>query len=842
MRLKSLRMHGFKSFAQRTEFTFPEGLTCIVGPNGCGKSNVVDAMKWVMGEQRPTALRGAEMADVIFGGTAQRKALGMAEVTLQFENLSGVLGVEWNEVEITRRLYRDGTSEYLLNRNRCRLKDLRDLFLDTGGGRGGLTILEQGKIDQVLRDSHQERRAVFEEAAGIAKYKTRRKESLRRLERVEADLLRVSDVVAEKQRLVRSLKIQAGRAERYQALVDEMRQKRLQLAVHRYGVLLAAREEASGRVDALAAAEAEAREGVRRAVAECRVAEDELETSRVSVSRLEQEMATLAGQAETAREKSAFATRLASELDGKIRWYTDEIESSASRLQDLDGARTDAESALDRARTERAARELEIDAAQTLIDERLAGVLAHRRDAEALSRSAYDAVERQAQLASERSRLEARQQALGAQRHRLVERLQGLQAETSAARERVARAVAAHESAQTALDSAQAALEGAESRLAAVEDDVRARREAVGSLDREFSGVRSRVEVLQHLCRQMEGVGEGARRLLADARDGAGELSGVRGLLVELLQTDADDAAAVESALGPHASAVVVDSLDSAVRVADYLARQRLGRCLLLPLDQFGHSGGAAEGALATRVACDEPLRGVIAALLGRSVRVETLAEARAARDVGDGTLRLVTAGGEVLEPTGVLAAGGESGGAGVLRRLSELRELTERLDGLRADVEAARIALREAEAAQASARGGVRESRDALRCAESDANRTGNESERAAAELHRQEVDAGRLGGEIAEIAAVLETLEDASRTAALERDRLDAERAEVEARRDEVAGELAGREAALREAEGVRADVRVQLASVTERCASLDSRVKAIEDEACELEDGVD
>jgi chromosome segregation protein len=842
MRLKSLRVQGFKSFAQRTEFTFPEGLTCIVGPNGCGKSNVVDAIKWVMGEQRPTALRGSEMQDVIFGGTAARKPLGMAEVTLQFDNTLNLLDIDWSEVEITRRLYRDGTSEYLLNKNRCRLKDIRELFMDTGGGRGGMTIMEQGKIDQVLRESHQERRAIFEEAAGIAKYKARRKESLRRLERVESDLMRVSDVVAEKQRLVRSLKIQAGRAERYQALAAEMRAKRVQLAVHRYGALLAEQEEATGRVDELSGAESAAREEVARAVADCRVAEDELETSRTAASRLEQEIATLEGQAETAREKSAFAARLMSELDGKIRWYAGEIESSAARLEDLDGIRSEAEAALDRARSDRTERERDVQAAQALIEERAGEVAQQRRDVDVLSREVYELVERRSRLESKRSRLDARHQALEAQRRRLQDRLAGMRSETETARARVAQAATAHDAAQAALTASQESLRAAEERVTATREALRAARESVSVLDREVSGARSRCEVLAHLCRQMEGVGEGAKRVVAAARDGAAELAGVRGLLVELLETDAVDAGAVESALGPYASAVVVESFADVERVAAHLAQSRGGRCLLLPLDQVVSTAAPVDGALSGVVRCDAELRPLVDALLGRSIRVATLEEARSARSTPDGVLRVVTAGGEVIEPTGAVAAGGESGGAGVLRRQSELRELTARLEELGAELDAARAALSEAEAAHAASGRAVTEARDAGRRAESESHRARNENERAAADLRRLESDAGRLDGEIAEIAVELEQIEADTEAAAAELEEVAAAREDRESRRDEIARVLAAGEARLREAEEARADVRVQLASVAERCASLESRLQAVVDEVQDLEEGVE
>src|SRR6266436_537316 len=223
MYLQSLELLGFKSFAQKTVLNFHPGVTAIVGPNGCGKSNVLDAIRWVLGEQSAKALRGGEMADVIFSGTDSRQALGMAEVSLTFAECEKELGVEWNEVCITRRVFRDGQSEYLLNKTPCRLKDIHQLFMDTGIGRSAYSIMEQGKIDLILSSRPEDRRAIFEEAAGITKYKFQRREALRKLEATEANLIRLADIVKEVKRQIGSLQRQAGKARRYKALFDDLR-------------------------------------------------------------------------------------------------------------------------------------------------------------------------------------------------------------------------------------------------------------------------------------------------------------------------------------------------------------------------------------------------------------------------------------------------------------------------------------------------------------------------------------------------------------------------------------------------------------------------------------------
>jgi chromosome segregation protein len=223
MYLKTLLIHGFKSFADKTQLDFHKGVTGIVGPNGCGKSNVVDAIRWVLGETSAKALRGDEMADVIFNGTDKRKPVGMAEVTLTMADCEAALNVEYNEVAITRRVFRDGRSEYRLNGNLCRLKDIHDLFAGTGIGRAAYSIMAQGQIDMLLSSKPEDRRTVFEEAAGITKFKGQKREALRKLEYTEANLLRVEDVVAEVKRQMASLQRQAAKAKRYQVLLDDSR-------------------------------------------------------------------------------------------------------------------------------------------------------------------------------------------------------------------------------------------------------------------------------------------------------------------------------------------------------------------------------------------------------------------------------------------------------------------------------------------------------------------------------------------------------------------------------------------------------------------------------------------
>jgi chromosome segregation protein len=251
MFLKSLDLVGFKSFVNKTHLEFHEGITSVVGPNGCGKSNILDAIRWALGEQSAKALRGGEMADVIFSGTDSRAAVGMAEVSLTFGGCAEHLGTDWEEVCITRRIFRDGKGEYLLNKTPCRLRDIHELFMDTGIGRSSYSIMEQGKIDLILSSRPEDRRAVFEEAAGITKFKAQKKEALRKLEYAEANLVRVNDIMREVKRQIGSLQRQAGKARRYQALSGDLKVMELHLVRRQHDGIAAVREEITGKLSSL---------------------------------------------------------------------------------------------------------------------------------------------------------------------------------------------------------------------------------------------------------------------------------------------------------------------------------------------------------------------------------------------------------------------------------------------------------------------------------------------------------------------------------------------------------------------------------------------------------------
>src|SRR5881296_553457 len=317
MHLQSLELLGFKSFADKTIFDFHEGITAIVGPNGCGKSNVLDAVRWVLGEQSAKSLRGDEMADVIFNGTDARKAIGFAEVSVTFTDCAKELAIDWHDVRVTRRVYRDGNSEYFLNKTLCRLRDIQSLFADTGIARSAYSMMEQGRIDMILSSRPEDRRAVFEEAAGVTKYKTQKREALRKLEATEANLLRIGDIIKEVRGQIGSLQRQAGKARRYQALHADLRVLETHYSRKQLDALEADLSDCHKEIERLTESERSTRAQIdnnESALAKERGALDKIDTdiaeSRAEMQRLESEIAAHRSRIEFNRQRAEEVAEL----------------------------------------------------------------------------------------------------------------------------------------------------------------------------------------------------------------------------------------------------------------------------------------------------------------------------------------------------------------------------------------------------------------------------------------------------------------------------------------------------------------------------------------------------
>ncbi|MBX7168745.1 MAG: chromosome segregation protein SMC [Pirellulales bacterium] len=690
--LKALELVGFKSFADKTRFEFPPGITAVVGPNGSGKSNVVDAVKWVLGEQSVKSLRGKEMADVIFNGSSGRPPLNFAEATLTFDNASRVLPLDAPDVHITRRVYRSGESEYLINRQPSRLRDIRDLFAGTGAGSEAYCIIEQGKVDILLQSSPRDRRAIFEEAAGISRFKAKKVESLRRLERVEQNLLRLADIVSEVENQLRSVKAQAAKAQRYREYTGRLQDLRTQVA-------LADWRQLSERIDAMETELAELHREVTESSATAETIEVQSLAAETQASELTEAIRVCEAKIAENRERIA-ACESRSEHE---RALVAELEVEASRLRkqlatmglSIGDLQQQAESiaadvTLAAAQRDDVRQQL---AAQEAAFAALAADLEARRATMSERRQAYlQALRAAAALGNEMSVLESQLATAREAAARFTTRLaelaaaqQSQQQQLDALQQGSATLVAGIEVAADALTTTQSQIAAARTRLAGRTKDLHHARQ-------QLSAAQARAAVLDELEQRLEGLGAGVKEILLAARSAEpGPWSQIVGLVADLIRVKVELAPVIEVALGERAQHLVV--ADGAELWDQLAAGQQNfhGRVGFLPASGASPETAAdlltgrpgVVGRADTFVEVAPQWQPLLTRLLGSTWIVDTLAHAWPLRnEIPDGG-QLVTLAGDLLAPNGTLVVGSWLASPGLISRRSELRVLRDQIAAL---------------------------------------------------------------------------------------------------------------------------------------------------------------
>lgn len=721
MYLKSLEMHGFKSFADKTKIEFHKGVTGIVGPNGCGKSNVVDAIRWVLGETSAKALRGGEMADVIFNGTEKRKPLGMAEVTMTMADCEAALKVDYNEVSLTRRVFRDGKSEYRINGTLCRLKDIHDMLMDTGIGRTAYSIMAQGQIDQILSSKPEERRAVFEEAAGITKYKREKKEALRKLEFTEANLLRVSDVLAEQERRMNSLKRQVAKARRYQALAGDVRILDTHLAHKKFIEFTAERDELKTSIRSLEATEAE----LERLMSP---KEEAVADARYNARNFEGELADLRQQLNSHRNalsaaqgRVAFNEERKAELEGRISQNREEIEGTREKLAQQEFDVVAANEALEQLARRIAEQEIQLGDQE----ERTRMARAEREQIEAQLREARAEANRaQTIIAAMQAKIESSLAQLETTRERarmLADEEQRLNLEIEEANEqrnRIATELDEHSARTTELEEA---FQKAERGYQHTRGDLDAARTAAGEAHKVLAQRASRLQVVAQLVASGEGFEKGTRKVLDGLDDAERFKPGIHGVLAGFIEADRTCARAIETALGKHLQAVLVADEKLADAIISRLTEKRLGVAAILPETFIGHSTGTQmealpEGAIGwalDKVKSDPRIARVMERLLDKVLIVPNYATAMRLRGALP-DVTMVTQAGELIGAEGVIHGGdaGE-GNVSVLELQNEVRDLEKEVAGLTEAEAAARQRVTDLEASLAQLQEEVETSRE---------------------------------------------------------------------------------------------------------------------------------
>ncbi len=856
MRIKRLDLVGFKSFMDRTVIVFDEGVTGVVGPNGCGKSNVADAIRWVLGEQSARHLRGRSMEDVIFNGSESKPPLSMAEVMLTFENdrpselPSQYQG--YGEITIGRRLFRTGESEYFINKTQARLLDVNDIFFGSGVGRTAYSIVEQGRIGQIVSARPEDRRAIVEEAAGITKYKKRREAAERKMEATQQNLLRVADIAQELGKQLEGLNRQARRAEKYKAIKARIRELELHQAAARYLELTANRRAAEQRHAAARSDEAEA---------SARVAETEaaIEADRARLAEGDKHLQSLAATeheiesaARVSQVSAEAAERELQQIAERTHAQAEEIEALKAQAETLAGERD----ALERQREDLSslggtdeARLGEVEAAMRELSQAEGSLLAEvdsaRADASAALGQAAGHKSQLAQMERQRLDLEGRLAKLRAETEELASRSLSLDGSRSQHVEKLGK-------------TRQLRLRLEEQRGAQEETLERTRSEFIQNeaklitLREELSDKRARLHSLLEVMRNYEGYGRGVRSLMTRAGQG-GEPArerGIFGLVADVVSAPPEYENAVEAVLGERLQYVIVESHSQGVEAIDWLKSAAEGRASFVPLARLRESEAPASGVdrghpgfvapCLEVVRCDPSYEKVARFLLGEAVIVRDLPSALEMWQQSDHPRTLVTLDGEVLDPYGVVTGGPLEGeGHGALQRRREVQELEETVRAFEAEFSLAQERHRTLQARLLQLEAGLkaldrdgREKDLALLDQEKDLARVGEELERVGQRVGQLEVERFQLEGALAALAREEEEHQIAGATAEAQRSRAEERARDAAARMDGVRqrGETLTAE---------MMNLKVKVAADAERRESIGSALRRLENARLEADE---
>ena len=703
MYLKALEIQGFKSFPDKTVLNFGEDITAIVGPNGSGKSNISDAIRWVMGEQSVKGLRGAKMEDVIFGGTEKRAQVGFAQVTLVLDNTEHIFPtMEESEVSVTRRYYRSGESEYYINRQSVRLKDVTELFLDTGMGREGYSIIGQGKIDEILSAKSGERREIFEEAAGISKFRHRKEEAERKLERTEENLVRINDKIAELELQVDPLREQAEKAKKYLVLRDELRLLEISVWLENLDTLKAGARKLEADLRAAEAERDQARADLDALYAEGEQYSEKMRQKDMEAEAVRAEAAALEGQV---KEKESAAAV----LESAVAHNQENIERAQAELAEADSRA----GGLAKQAEDQEARVAEIDRQMEALNGELDALLERAQAMAERAGGAQSEAEqlrgREAMAVAAAADRRAEKAAAEAERAQILERREAAERDRAAGEEQLQSARQEAKDNRRALEDARDEAQAAANIIAGHElrmeerkkkaDEAAARRM---QLTVDAQTLENRRRLLTEMEKEYEGFSK-AVKLICQAQSG---LRGIHGPVASLVKTDGKYSLAIEIALGAGLQNIVVDREEDAKAAIGYLKQRDGGRATFLPLtairgDELREKGVENEfgfvGLASRLVSFDPRYQNIVYNLLGRTVVAEDLDCGIAMARKYKNAFRIVTLDGQVINRGGSMTGGSTSRSAGVLSRAAELERLTARAEALREQLASARKAEEDA-------------------------------------------------------------------------------------------------------------------------------------------------
>jgi chromosome segregation protein len=775
MRLEAITLHGFKSFGEKTTVKVLPGITGIVGPNGCGKSNISEAVRWALGEQSAKSLRGQKMEDLIFHGNASRKGVGLAEVVLSFSN-DGTLSVPWSEIGVARRLYRTGESEYLLNGQPSRLRDILDLFAGTGANPRAYSVMDQDKLNHVLTAKPHERRVFIEEAAGIARYKQQRNETQGKLDAARQNLVRVRDVMDEVKRQLGSLERQARKAQQYKALQSERRELGLSLVAADFAGLTAQAEAFAQELTQLRDGE----QGVRAQLSGLAAREGRqreiLQTSEHKLSDLRQSVQKIQGELERLLERREQMGVQLQELAEEAARLQAEAQAAGERLGAIVGERDAAQAALAEAERLGVERGASVAALETDVERHRSGLAGERDRLEALRLEQVRVAAERVDLMRQAGELRERQAQLGRRSERLAQELADAQAEAERLTGQRAELETARDLAVSELSSLSAERERLAETLADRSGRLTEAEQALAQARVDLAARSSSRDALRELELAREGYGAGVRAVF----DGGGSaLAGVVGTVADLLEVEPGLERAVEAVLGDRLQWVVVERFEHARAAVAWLRERGTGSATFLPLERLGEEhghGGPHDASLAdtshlkwVTSHVGGRAASLVHHLLGQVAVVEHLDQAEALWRRNGVVATYVTPTGEVLSPTGRLRGGAESAAApqSLLTRKRQLRELEDEVSRLAESLDAqqAIAASLTAEVATLRARlGGLEQSVQARQAervsSEKDLEQSVREHERVHRHVETIGAEARQVSGEAVETEGLLARL----------------------------------------------------------------------------------
>ncbi len=682
MYLKSIEVQGFKSFANKIIFEFHNGITGIVGPNGSGKSNVADAVRWVLGEQRIKQLRGASMQDVIFAGTEMRKPQGFAYVAITLDNSDHQLAIDYDEVTVSRRLYRSGESEYRINGSACRLKDINELFYDTGIGKEGYSIIGQGQIDKILSGKPEDRRELFDEAAGIVKFKRRKTIAQKKLEDEKQNLIRVGDILAELEKQVGPLARQSEAARKYLGLKEQLKtydvnlfllesegiRQQLGEVEKRETIVSQDMEEASRQSE-------ENKSAYDRQEQELGAMEAKITEKRGCLSQAEMEKGRLEGQINVLGEQINTERMNADHINARMEAIRRECQEKQQQIQEYErdsaGIRREASESA-KGLLDAESRLQKKDEQIMLLDQRI----------EAGKGSMIDGLNEKASLGARQQRYEAMLEQVQVRRSEVCQRLLRHKSDESAQEELLKEELKKLDQSGQRMEELLKSQAVREEEIDGCEQEVRRLTRGLNQRQQEYQTASTRLESLRNLAERYEGYGNSIRRVM-EVRD---RVRGIRGVVADLITTEQQYETAVETALGGSIQNVVTDSEQTAKQLIEYLKKNKYGRVTFLPLTSIGQRGGFSQPevlkepgiiGLASELVHVKPEYQVLATyLLGRVVVASTIDHAIAVAKKYRYSLRIVTLEGELLSAGGSMTGGAFKNSSNLLGRKREIEEL----------------------------------------------------------------------------------------------------------------------------------------------------------------------